>query len=138
MSVRIYKSRQYDAAAQVKLLSNGGFWERFHFRARAYRRNLAVAHQQRAILDDAKIRERGTAPRTAVAKRQELRCARNEQGIRQGPGIMPDTGGSCTARARTDVPAIERFLAFGVSQIPNSRKPGTSVPPPQAFAACPL
>jgi hypothetical protein len=112
MSVRIYKSRQYDAAAQVKLLSNGGFWERFHFRARAYRRNLAVAHQQRAILDDAKIRERGTAARTAAAQRQELRCARNEQGIRQGPGIMPDKGESCTERGKTDVPAQLAVLSF--------------------------
>jgi hypothetical protein len=33
-----------------------------------------------------------------------LRSARNEQEIRQGAGIMPDDGRSCTERERAGVP----------------------------------
>ena len=92
MRVRIHKPWQDNATAKIESLGSGCFRQGFDFRARPDRCDLAITHQQRSIFDDGQICERRAAARAAAAQRQELRCARNEQRIRQGPAIMPDTG----------------------------------------------
>ena len=72
MGVRIDKSRQDDAAADVQFLCSAGFREGFYFCARSYGRDQAVAHEERAVFDDAEIGKRGAASRAAAAERQEL------------------------------------------------------------------
>src|SRR5438445_398921 len=86
--MRIDKSRQYDASADIKFLSGPCFGQRFNFRARAHGGNHAVADQYRAVFNDAEFGEGFAAARNAPAKRQQLRRASDEQVGRQN-SIMP-------------------------------------------------
>ena len=96
--MRIDEPWQDNAATEVHFFRSRCFRQTFYFRACSYRCNFAIAHQERSIFDDAEIGERGATPRSAAAQGQELRSTRDEQGIGQDAGIMPDDGRSCTER----------------------------------------
>src|SRR5256886_13215757 len=90
MCMRIDKSRQCYTPAQIDLLGPSRFRQLFDFRACPRCGNQSIAHQQRAIFDQAQVGKGIAAPWTMPAQRQQLRCTRDKQRIRQGPRIMPD------------------------------------------------
>src|SRR6266404_2648109 len=98
--MRIDKSRQYDALADIKFLRGPCFGQRFNFRARAHCGNHALADQYRAVFNDAELGEGFAAARNAPAKRQQLRRASDEQVGRQTASIMPQVarGLACALR----------------------------------------
>lgn len=97
MRMRVDKPREHNAAAEVQLFGAGRVRQRLDFRASSDGSDEAVVDEQSSVFEDAEIGECCAASRPAAAQRQQLRCARDEQGICQGPAIMPDASQSCTA-----------------------------------------
>ena len=67
MRMRIHKSRQYYASAQIELFRRSSLRKGFHRCPCSGSRDQAVVHQQRAIFNQVQVGKRITAPRTASA-----------------------------------------------------------------------
>jgi hypothetical protein len=65
--MRINKSRQHNASAEVQFFCAGRFWKSLDFCMRSNSRDQSIAHQQRAFFDDPQISKRRAAPRPAAA-----------------------------------------------------------------------
>jgi hypothetical protein len=76
--MRIDETRQYHAASHIELFRPPRFRPFFHLRARPRRHNPAVAHQQRAISNQAQLGKGTATPWNAAAQRQNLRSTCDE------------------------------------------------------------
>ncbi len=127
--VRIHESRQCHAPAQIQFFSCTRFRELFHFGPRSHRGNHAVVHQHRAVFDQAQVRKGIAPPRATSTQRQQLRCTRDEQGIRQGLRIMPKTRGVAQALARAAIAEWEprsEYLCYALAACPLNAGKNTS------------
>src|SRR5579871_887917 len=88
MRVRIHKPWKDDSAADVNFFGFSRGRQLLDFCRRADRKNSAFPNQQSAVGNYAELRQRLSAPRSATAQRQKLRCSSNEKSLTQGLVIM--------------------------------------------------
>ena len=93
MRVGIDESGQNHASADIQLSRRSRFGQCLNVRSRSDCRDAPIPNQNRAITDQAKIRESRAAARTASAQSQQLRSTSDEKGIAQGARIMPKPAG---------------------------------------------
>src|SRR5260221_2745897 len=88
VGMRTAKSGQNPTPADVEFLRGARVRQGFNLQARADGGNYAVADQQCAGFDEAKVGKGFAAARNAPAKRQQLRCTSDKQ-VGQFASIMP-------------------------------------------------
>ena len=121
MGVRIDKSRQHHAAANINFSAVRASRPAFPFLRVGPTAAIIPSRTSSApSLMMPRLRKGIAAPRTAAAQRQELRCARDEKGIRQGPVIMPNNRAFALPATRH---LFQASAVFGVIQSRQQKLP---------------